>query len=407
MRGGKRGGWYAWFGVVSLAAGTVCAAPEDGNRFTAFAADQFSVDDNLYRLPDGIDDLRFLVGPDATRQDHLNAVSAGAEGQWTFGRQALVFDLRADRNHYSHNGALDNTSGRGRLAWNWRAGPRWTGEAGASYSRTLAGFANTRFLRRDLIDRREYFASGRLRLGPRWSVKGGVERGETTHGVTQRRGDDFRSSAVNAGVEYTTPRADTFGWNYHYARARFPQGSTPGGAPFDRDYDDSSAQLLTRYALSGKTRLDASGGYLRRRYANGVAGNFSGGTWRATLKWEPSAKTELDVAAWRELSAYQEAESDYFVARGVSMTPAWMPTSRLAFAARGSWIRQEYLGSNPAVTAFVARSDRLRTAQASLTYAPRVRLKLQLVYRYEQRDSTRELYTYDDRVAAASVRFTF
>src|SRR5271169_6309544 len=91
------------------------------NSLEFFIADQFSYDDNLYRLPSSFA-VPAAAGPLATRADSFNSVTLGGNGRWFSDIQALSLDFRADDNHFIHNDSLDNISGKGNLEWDWRLG---------------------------------------------------------------------------------------------------------------------------------------------------------------------------------------------------------------------------------------------------------------------------------------------
>jgi len=84
-----------------------------------FIADQFTFDDNLYRLPTYLD-VTTVAGPQARREDGFNSLTLGGDGRWFADNQTFGFDIRADDNRFIHNTSLDNISGKGKLDWNWQ-----------------------------------------------------------------------------------------------------------------------------------------------------------------------------------------------------------------------------------------------------------------------------------------------
>src|SRR5882672_12759978 len=126
------------------------------SNYDFYIADQFTYDDNLYRLPTYID-IATVVGPPATRQDSFNAVSLGGDARWFSDNQVIGVNIRADQNRFTHNDSLNNISGKGNLEWDWRLETRWSGQAGISYYRGLADFANTGYYARDMVEREDYF----------------------------------------------------------------------------------------------------------------------------------------------------------------------------------------------------------------------------------------------------------
>src|SRR5258706_1205980 len=85
-----------------------------GKFFDVFAADQESYDNNLYRL-NRATDVTALVGPNASRQDHINTVSAGLDRQWSPGSQGTNLRFRADDNRYAPKNELDEVSTHDRI----------------------------------------------------------------------------------------------------------------------------------------------------------------------------------------------------------------------------------------------------------------------------------------------------
>ena len=99
---------------------------EEVNFFDVFAGAAETYDTNLFRLPSGID-VAALVGPGASRQDHIATGSAGLDGQWYVGRQQILLNARVDDNRFAQNSDLNNVSGLGSLTWNWEFGPYLSG----------------------------------------------------------------------------------------------------------------------------------------------------------------------------------------------------------------------------------------------------------------------------------------
>jgi uncharacterized protein (PEP-CTERM system associated) len=159
--------------------------------------------------------------------------------------------------------------------------------------------------------------------------------------------------------------------------------------------------------------LQGGGGYLKHRYpddhSSDFSPDFSGAVWNLALQFQPTGNTMIVVAEQRQLRAYLDSESDYFVSDGVTVTPSWTATDRLKFALKYSYERQNFLGSNPDSIVQVdvpRRVDKVNGAQADVTYALLRRVELNLLYRHEKRDTNRSSFAYDDNIVAFSVRVT-
>jgi hypothetical protein len=369
-----------------------------------YVADQFTYDDNLYRLPAHVD-IPAMAGPHATRQDSFNSISLGGDGRWFSASQAIDLSFRADDNRFIHNDSLDNISGKGNLQWDWRLQSLWSGQVGVSYFRGLANFADTGFFARDVVQREDYFGTLRYQVGPHWAIYGGVIGADTSQTAVAERLFDFHSNAGNAGIEFATSSQNTIALEYRYTDARFPQDFVLNGAPFNSDYKEETARVLVKYVFTAATELDVSAGYLRRDYPESRFATFSGDIWRAALQWQPTDNLKWVLTGWRQLTAYVDAESDYFVSKGVSIAPVWTVSQAWMLSLVVSRENHDYISSSPSDLTFAERHDKLTSAQGRLIYSPMDSLTFNLSCRYDKRDSNQPRVPFNDMLATASVTY--
>jgi Putative beta-barrel porin 2 len=387
-------------------AGPTLIGGVDDPTFDLFVADREQFDNNVFRLPSNAD-VATVVGPDASRQDHVNSPSAGLDGQWVLGRQIVDLVLRAQDNRYADNTNLNNVSTSDELAWNWGLGGVLTGQVGADYLRSLVPFVNATVYTRDTYQQTEYFATTRYQIGPRWSIYGGLLDADLTVDQAATRANDSRRKSVDMGVDLATGVADSFGLDYRYTDARYPNGIVITDVAFDPDYREDRVRFLVKRLLSEKTTLDLNAGYLKREYGNGLIGSFSGPIWRGSLGWQPRDKINFIVSAWRELQAYLTDQSNYYRGTGASITPVWLPTEKITVTLLFSREDQTYIGSSTNELDQSARRDTVNAQQASISYAPTRSLTFDVSYRHEQRDSNQPLRAYNDGLASAGVKFMF
>ncbi|MBS0419363.1 MAG: outer membrane beta-barrel protein [Proteobacteria bacterium] len=363
-------------------------------------------DDNLFRQPSGAD--LSAVAANLHRDDLIERLTAGVDGTWTLARQTFELQAHGDGNRFEHNDQLNNVSGKAMGSWDWRLGSRLSGRLGADYARSLADFANNLVLVKDVLTQKSSFASGSYLLGNRWTLTADIRWASIDHGAEIRQVDDANIRTQKLGIAFRLLPSTSVGWNYRHANANFAgEQLAPVTGAFDRNYDESASVFWLNYALGSKTDFNLEGGYLRRNYPNAAIGNYSGGTGRATLTWRPGAKTQLVVTGWRDLTAYIDAESNYFVSTGARIAPTWTPTERISTSLAASWERQKYIGSELIDLGEPFRRDTVRSVQAGATYLPRDPLQLDLTLRHEQRGSNRSALTYKDNLAILGVRFTF
>jgi hypothetical protein len=396
------------------------APPEDVNatqrtdRLILSASDILTYDNNLYRLPAGITDLTTLpgIGPNPSRQDTIDSVTGALDAEWLTGaRQSVDLDLRADYNRFFKNADLNNVSSSDRVAWNWGLADVLSGKVGADYTRLLGGFSNAQVYSRDIVNRSDVFASMRYQVGPRWGVFGGVLG--STYSVTSAQAtyNNSKSKGVDVGFDFTS-ELNRLGFDYRYNDSRAPNSIVLNGELFDPDFREDRARVLFTYALTEKTLLDASAGYLKREYPSSAIGSFSGEIWRAALQWQPTPKTQLLVGVWQQLDADLTSQTDYFVDKGVSLTPQWIASEKLTFSATVSRDTQNYIGSNPLGPIPVdsvgqARHDTLTAETGSLIYTLTSAIVLTFSAAHVNRNSNISQFEYNDFQGSANITYKF
>jgi hypothetical protein len=380
-------------------------SPGSINTFQFYVADQETYDDNLYRLPSGTAGVPGSIFPNASQSDAVNASTLGGQGKWDIGRQEVEIDLRADENRFLRNTGLNYVSSNAVGTWNWRAGPYFTGQVATFYDRTLASFSETRFVGKDVVSSEEGLASARYQVGPHWAVYGQIRGSYLQHSANAEKFNDFHNKAGNAGVEYATSVNDTYGFQYQYVGVTFKQDPTAVNQAFN--YKEDSGRFLVHYGLSDKTILDAYAGFVRRQYPGLSIGSYSGAAWRASLQYQFTDKTQFILSTYHELHAYVDAESNYFVAKGVSISPVWAATEKLSFTLTASYENDDYISRSNSILLVGPRRAKVNSDQATIRYTPRDAWLINVFFRHEKRDSNQYGFTYKDNLVSGNVTFRF
>ena len=380
--------------------------PISGRSFDVFVEDQYFYDTNVYRLASDRD-VALVVGPGASKQDHLNISSVGLDGRWSIGRQIIVLDLRGDENRYVRNRDLNNFSTNDKLVWGWTFGSALSGQLGVNYSRSLAGFVNTNAYTRNIVDQREYFGGARYQVGPRWALFGGIVDTRTTLSSSASQANNNQQKSGAAGMEFATSAANIFGAEYRYSKTNYLQASFLNNGGITPDYREDRVRAFWKYALSEKTLVGANFGYIKRDYPSRLVGAFAGNVWHVNGQWQPREKIQLIALGWRELQAYFTAYSDYYVSTGASFSPVWLATEKINMSALVSSERQQYLGNTTVISQIGNRIDIVSAVQGNLAYKPLQSLTANFTFRREKRRSSETSFTYVDTQVSAGVTFKF
>jgi hypothetical protein len=403
--------------LITSAPATIAAAAaadedtdEDVRPLTVYALARSTYDDNLYSLPPNVSVAEVGLGPGASRADWIETGAVGMNGLWQLGYQLFLLSLRGDYNSFNDNDALNNVATDDKLQWTWRVGSRLSGKLYGSYNQALASFANNHFYQKDILHNAAQYGELDWEVGPHWVLKATGRRATTSHSADELSNDDYLSRAGTFGLDYYTSRDDSFGWEYRRLHGSFPDHPFTASSLADRPYFEDSGNFHLSYQLTGKTSIEGSVGYLRRKYsdesANGATGDFSGGIWRVSLQWQPGAKTSIVLSAWRDVTAYVDAQSDYFVATGTSIAPVWNATRALSLSLKYSRDREAYLNANPSLFYDDTRHDTVNAAQCIVSWTPRRAFDVQLAYQFAKRDSTAAPFDYQYDTASVQFRLT-
>ncbi|MET0534496.1 MAG: outer membrane beta-barrel protein [Steroidobacter sp.] len=393
------------------------SAPDDKREEHFYLSEQIVYDDNLFRSSQTTDEIVIPIDPSdpnspvriVSREDYSNRITAGLGNDFHMGQQTLklrgrVYDVRFNDNDY-----LDYTGGDASALFDFRLLAMLSGRLSGGYNRTLADFANTLGTARDLIETFNYNATLRYEIGPRWSISASGGRMETEHDLVTRQQENLEADLGRISLDYATPSFHSFGIEYRYIDATFPNGiAAPGSTVSDSDYEENAALARFTYTATVRTQFRLSGGYVERERPADTEATYSGDIWRAEIDWKPREKFSTLFAAWRELKAYTDVESDYFISDGYSLGPSWSPTDKLLFALTVSYEDQEYLTSRSlgSLPTDPTRNDDVLSGLFTFTYKPRDQLAIELSYRGGDRDSNRVNRRYDAQTAGLAIRWS-
>jgi hypothetical protein len=115
----------------------------------------------------------------------------------------------------------------------------------------------------------------------------------------------------------------------------------------------------------------------------------------------------LVARAWQELTVDLTAQTDYFVARGISVTPEWIASEKITLSLAVTRMTHNYVGSNPGQQLQQSRYDTITGGILSFVYVPTKTITLTISGGHEVRDSNFPQFHYDDNKADAAIMFRF
>lgn len=368
-------------------------------------------DDNLFRLSDDADTTATL-GSDE-RSDTYRTVEAGVDVSAQVSRQRFSAHGSVNETRFSRYTFLDYEGGRGQLRWDWVVGSDLQGRVGYDYSRSLASL-DTQDVERNIRAEQLAYAEGDYRFSSKWRVRAGAGDRDLDNSAVTKQALDTRAVSTDVGLHYLVP-ADNAGSELNFIGVRlrvtdgdYPNPETIAGTIVDNSYDETETGVVAGWRFPGMSHAQAFVGYTDRRHEQFPERDYQGVTGRMTFGWQVSAKTIVNLSAWRELTVADDISPAYVLAEGAQLGPDWSITPKTTLKARVAWETRTYRGDPSLVVAPTdTRVDELESLRLAVEYAPVSAARIGLSWKTGTRDSNRPLtdYKYNSIAATLSAHF--
>lgn len=374
---------------------------------TSYLNYTLSHDDNLLRLHD---EAAALARTGSTQMsDNAHLVSGGLRFDKTVSQQRLTADLALSRVDYDHFSALDHTDKNVLGNWNWHLGNHLEGNAGSSYSETLAPIEDFRTPESNLRTQRRQYVDAAWLFHPSWRARAGYSHYDLRYSLAAQQANERTQNATELGLDYLARRKSTIGLRLNQIRSHAVHDEQASALTF-QSYDQNEFKGLVDWWLTEPTQLQFLGGWVRRTYDNHGERDFSGFNARLTGRWQATSKLGLTVATWRELGSSDDLAASYALNHGLKLAVRWDLAFKLRLDSAVTTERRNYngvtlLANNAAPD--VNRSDRFTKYMLGVTWATTEKLQLTSSVFREQLNSNLANVSYRDNGVQLSARYQF
>jgi len=372
------------------------------DKLTLFAEEKGTHDDNVFRISKDADPAT-VIGS-SSKGDTYRTTSLGFNLDAPVSRQRFQAGYTWNDNRYNRFNDLDNQGHDARATWLWQLGNDLSGQLGYTEISAMASFAFTQSRTLDRLKTRQAFLNATYLLTPRWRLQAGVRGLEQTNGDPQRQIYDVNVRYTDVTLSYVTPANTSVGLSARTEDGRFPNP----GTTVDNAYGQDSVGIVADWTLSGVSHVSARADRVSRRYAHVPEQNFDGNIARAQYDWKPTGKFSLAAVAQRDIYPYLDIGSSFVLVRGGTLRPTLSLTEKIDVSGVFEYGVRDFLG-NPGLASGVSsgRTDRVRSATATLSYRPARNVTLQISAQRESRSSNAALTDYLANVAFANLRIAF
>jgi exopolysaccharide biosynthesis operon protein EpsL len=407
---GAQGRASLWFRIVGGAiavAGLFLPAMEASalwdDKLTLFVEEKATQDDNVFRISKDVDPAS--IGA-SSRGDTYRTTSLGLNFDLPASRQRFQAGYTWNATRYNKFTDLDSDGHDARATWLWQLGNDASGQLGYTETFALAPFAFIQSTTPDPLRTRQAFFNAAYLLTPRWRLQAGVRGLDQTNGDPQRQKFDVNIRYTDVSVSYVTPANTSVGFSRRNEDGRFPNPD-PGNS-VNNAYRQDSVGIVADWSLTGASRASARADRVRRRYAQVPQQDFDGNTARAEYDWKPTGKLSLAAVVQRDIYPYLDIGSSFVLVKGVTLRPTLSLTEKIDVSGTFEYSIRDFLG-NPGLTSGASpnRTDRVRSATATVSYRPARTLTLLMSAQREARSSNVAFIDYAVNVRSIAARITF
>ena len=391
--------------ALSLASSVTYADSEDGLNFAVGSTVRH--EDNLFRLPSGTPPPSAGSGNSSSKSDLISTIYAGIRFDKQYSLQRLQLDVTATQYDYRNNDYLNFTAVDYRGAWLWSVSPRLTGILSADKTSELTSFANLQnstVRNKRTLENQRFMADWLVDGG--WHLTGGVYRQRSKGDNNELSAfGDYDENTGELGIRYVAANDNSIAAVIRETDGKFIGTSLDPVNFLDTRYRQSESQVRGIFRVSGNSLLDGRFGFVDRTYDHFSQRDYSGAVGELSYKWTPTGKLRLALTGGRNLLAYQETGSSYYVSKYVNLTPEWLVTEKTTVRLGFGVTKNDFRGAVAPVTTM--RDDKIRTAQIGLNWRPTRTITVDGYVTYEQRSSDLSSFDYHANIAGIAASLLF
>lgn len=372
--------------LLALGIGPVALA-QTGDGLTLSAAYSMQRDDNLFRLPDGVDAQAVLGRPSGA--ETIDVTSVGLRYGKSLSLQRIEMGVSLVDYRYRTYSRLDLLATNYDVTWRWALTPRLRGTVVAERDESVNSFNDTSVLTRGNQRVRRYQGVDALyEIDGVWRLVGGVQSTRNQNEQPLVGEDSYLLRSADMGLRYEARSGSSV-----TVRLRSGSGNTFNGAALpttlrDEDFDQQEQVLDVRWLPSEKTTVDLNLVRFDRTHARLALRDYNGTNTALSLRWAATAKTLWTLQWASDLSSYQTTNASYARTERLTASWLWQVAARTSLQASVSESRRRYLGAPPGQQPDTQR-DATRDASLGLRWNATRNLSLNASLQRTQRSGNR------------------
>jgi hypothetical protein len=377
-----------------------------GDRIKPFISVREVYDSNVFRVKDK-EFLKDLFGDDQLH-DFITILSAGVNLNYEISRQKMELLLREDLIYFKHyddqNANQDTANGNLYL----RVYDRFSAKINGIYTKVVE--PKEYFLTDEKIYRTN--KGGGIELGYDmplgFTIKAGFRQEYVDFSIPELDVRERASRIFTGGISYTISPDSEVDILYERDMVDYDKLEFIGGESVNNDSKGDTIKCVFYKKIGPETLTSLTAGYYQRKYDEFDARDFNGFIGKADVNYRITEKLTLMARAERMLYEETFLDQTYSVNESIGLGASYKATEKIKAYIYGSTAKRSFKGNaNITGSDLQEREDDIAEFKTGAIWSPIQRLDIDLLYRYEKRDSDFDIYTYEDHGVELGIRYTF
>ncbi len=334
-----------------------------------------------------------------------------------FAQQRFSLDMTLIDSRYSKNDYLDYLAKNYNGAWNWALTHRLTGVLSSSRTEAQNSFVDyssvTPERRKNIrqTDVNHFGAEWQVRGG--WRLLGGLTNNKQGNSQTFSQQSGFTLNTWEAGGKYIWPSGSFLqllqreGAGEYKDQQLITFDLVP--APFNPQRDTNFRQIETEtrfyVPLNGLSSLSAKLAHQAREHEHFSARDYAVYVGRLDYTWQPTGKLSLTSGLRREVAAFQDFASSYYLSDGVNLQPAWQISAKTIMRLNFDWQQRRYDGA--LIAGLPERRDTLQSIRLGIDWLPVRWATLTTSIQRDNRNSNQDNFDFSANMFSLNARLNF
>lgn len=392
--------------LVGLAwAAPVGAQTEDG--LSLRVGRNWQYDDNLFRLPTGVNPLLALGTADAG--ETVAVTTVGLRYSKRMGLQRVELDLALVDYNYQRYNNLDLTATNYNARWNWFVTPRVHGAVRLENNQVVNTFGDAANANANAGNERLQRVTawdGEYEIDGVWRLLGGVAHTRNTNQQPLRGEDSYITRTADVGLRYDALSGNSLALRWRQGTGRNPDPAPVGVNLRDDSYNVSELVVNLRWRPTGQLGVNVDTGRRAQSHTRTPVRNYSEPFAAVGLEWAVTGKTALTARWATDVASYQTNNASFSRSERVDLGVSHRLAARTTLLASLGQTQRRYLQPLPGQAPDPLRDKTLDTS-LSVRWAVTPKVQLDASWRRNSRRANQAGLAYDSNALQVGVTGVF